>query len=286
MSLYPRKATAKAASGSGRGHGAHAEHGASSRADKKKSHGSGATDARAAKHALLFGGGKRKPRGKAFWYTLGGVALILAAAAGVFFFTDLDFDWSRVTAFWARVTEFIGGLEPMLVIPLMALLPVVGFPISVVYLVAGARFGPLWGGVVVAGATAAHLVLSHAVATRFFRGPITRFVERRHKHLPNIPKDEHAAVAVIVSLAPGLPYVLRNYILALSGVPLRTYFWICLPIYVARSYVTILLGDLSSTPSGSRLVILLVVDVVKVGVCAGVIWWLRVHHRKVHPKKA
>lgn len=245
---------------------------------------SSAASARAAKQALLFGDGEKKKRGKGFWWLIAAVAVALVAAVVIFFAADFELDWSRVTNFWARVTQFIASLEPAFVLPLMALLPVVGFPISVVYLVAGARFGPVWGGVVVAGVTAVHLALSHAVATRFFRGPITRFVERKGKHLPNIPKDEHAAVAVVGSLAPGLPYVLRNYMLAISGIPLRTYFWICLPIYVARSYVTILLGDLSSAPSGGRLVILLIVDVIKIGVCAGVIWWLRVHHRKTHPK--
>jgi uncharacterized membrane protein YdjX (TVP38/TMEM64 family) len=173
-------------------------------------------------------------------------------------------------------------VHPVAVIPLMALLPVAGFPISVVYLVAGARFGPLWGGVVVAGVTAFHLLATHAVARSFLRGPIERFVHKKHKKLPEIPADEAPAIALIVALIPGPPYFVRNYLLALSGVRLRTYFWVCLPVYVLRSSVTILLGNLSSDPSQRGLMILVVVDVLKVVICGAVIWWLRYHHKKYH----
>ena len=114
------------------------------------------------------------------------------------------------------------------------------------------------------------------------RAPLQRFIERRHTHLPHIPEDEQAAVCVIAALVPGLPYVVRNYLLALAGIKLRYYFWVCLPIYVARSYVTILMGDMSSDPTRNKIIVLVIIDVLKVAICALVIWRLRVHHRKYH----
>jgi uncharacterized membrane protein YdjX (TVP38/TMEM64 family) len=225
---------------------------------------------RSVQHALLF---NDVTRSRTFWIF---AALLVATGAAVaLWLTFTEFDWRQVT-------RGIERLDPLAVLPLMALLPVGGFPIVVVYLVAGARFGPVWGGVVVTAVTACHLLVTHAIARSFLRGPILRFVERRHRRLPEIPADEHAGVALVVALAPGLPYVVRNYLLALSGVRLRVYFWICLPVYVARSYVTILLGDLGSDPSGRRLLILFAVDAVKVVVCAYVIWRLRGHHRRHH----
>src|SRR5690606_37417341 len=181
-----------------------------------------------------------------------------------------DFDLAGITT---TVARGIGRLPAGAVIPLMAVLPVAGFPIAVVYLVAGARFGPLLRGGVVAAVTAFHLLATYAVARSFLRGPIERFVQRRHRKLPEIPPDEHAAVALIVGLVPGVPYFVRNYLLALSGLRLRTYFWVCLPIYVARSFVAILLGDLGGDPSRRGLIILVAVDVLKVAICGGVIWW-------------
>jgi uncharacterized membrane protein YdjX (TVP38/TMEM64 family) len=223
-----------------------------------------------AHHWLLFGSRKRA---RSLWLVWGALALGGVAVAALFAFTELD---------WSSVTRFVENLDPWAVLPLMAVLPIFGFPIVMVYLVAGARFGPVLGGVVVAAATAFHLLGTHAIARSVLRGPIERLFARRRQQLPQVPADEHAAVALIAALVPGLPYAIRNYLLALGGVRLRTYFWICLPIYVARSYVTILLGDMSSDPSGRRLVILFSVDALKVALCAYVIWRLREHHRRVH----
>lgn len=223
-----------------------------------------------ARHALLFGLNEHKSKA---WWLLAAAVTGLAAIGLIWRYTDLTL---------AGVTDWIGGLSPLAVLPAMALLPIAGFPISVVYLVAGARFGPVGGGIVVAGVTAVHLLGSYAIARSFLREPLRRFIARRHAHLPHIPQDEQAAVCLIASLIPGLPYVVRNYLLALAGVRLRYYFWVCLPIYVARSYVTILLGDMGSDPSRTKIVVLIAVDVLKVIVCACVIWRLREHHRKYH----
>jgi uncharacterized membrane protein YdjX (TVP38/TMEM64 family) len=223
-------------------------------------------------HFGLFLGGKKKKR-KAIWTLVAGMALFALLVIGLYAFTEFDLGKLRL---------WIDGLSPWAVVPLAAFLPVVGFPVVVTYLVAGARFGPWWGGVVVAGATAVHLALTYLIANSFLRAPLQRFIAKRHFHLPQIPIDEQPAIALVAALAPGLPYVVRNYLLALAGVRLRVLMWVCLPVYVARSYVTILLGDLGADPSRRRLLILVGVDCLKVVICAAVIWWLRRHHRKYH----
>lgn len=228
---------------------------------------------------LLFHG--RQPR-KIFGWAAAFIVLLLLAVAATYLFTDFRWaDLSRAID-WARITRTIDRLNPAAVIPLMAVLPVFGFPVSVVYLIAGARFGPVWGGVVVALVTAVHLLLSYGIARSVLRRPLGRFIGKRHLHLPEIPDDEHAMVALVVALVPGLPYIVRIYLLALTDIRLRAYFGVFLAVCVLRSYATILMGDLSSEPSGSRLMILLGVDGLKVLICAGVIWWLRAHHRKYH----
>lgn len=226
----------------------------------------------AVRHFLEMGRG-RKPKLKWKWVIPALLLLALAVAAAFLFLRDFE---------WQRVTDVIDRLHPAAVLPFMAVLPVFGFPIMFVYLFAGARFGPLVGGLVVAGVTAVHLLATYFIARSFLRGPVERFIERRHHHLPQVPPDEGPAVALVAALVPGLPYVVRNYALALAGVRLRVYFWVCLPVYVARSYVSILLGDLSSDPSRRGLIIIIAIDVLKVAICAAVIAWLRWHHRKYH----
>lgn len=232
---------------------------------------------RSAHHALLFGLRNHK-RGLGIF----ALAIVGLIVIGGIVILATDVSWSGFTDGWSKMIGQIEKLNAAAVIPLMAVLPIGGFPIAVVYLVAGARFGPLVGGLIVAGITAIHMVGTYVIGRSVLRGPLQRFLERRHLHLPEVPKDEHAAVAVIATLVPGLPYFIRNYLLVLAGVRLGVLLGVCVPIYVARSYVTILLGNLSGDPSKLGLIVLLAVDVLKVGICAYVIWRLREHHRKFH----
>lgn len=234
-----------------------------------------------AQDVLLYGGNKRDLK-KTAWKVAGAVALLGAVIGTVLLTTDID--WERFTALWDSLIAAIAGLNPVLVIPMMAILPIFGFPISVVYLVAGARFGPVGGGLVVLIATTCHMLGTYLVGRSVLRGPLQRYIEKRHKHLPQVPEDEQAAVTVIAALVPGPPYVIRNYILVLAGVRLKYLLLVCMPIYVVRSYVTILLGDMGSDPSKMGLAILLTIDGLKVAICALVIWRLRLHHRKYHAR--
>jgi len=202
-------------------------------------------------------------------------AALAVLSVALLFLVGREVDWAKLSAAIERLNVFA-------VLPLMAVLPLFGFPIVVVYLVAGARFGPIGGGVVVAAVTACHLIGTNLLVRSILRGPLERLLRRRGQHLPVVPEDEHAAVALIAGLVPGLPYWLRNYLLALGGVRLKFMLAICLPIYVARSYVSILLGDLSGDPSTRRLVILAAIELLKVAICAYAIWRLREHHRRVH----
>lgn len=225
---------------------------------------------------LLFAARRVKKRN---WW-IGGAVVVLFALGGAWtvFFSGLD--WRGLTN---QAAEAIGGLHAVPLIAAMALLPIFGFPIMPVYVVAGVRFGLLGGGAVVAFATAVHLLGTYLIARSFLRRPVERVLGRWHAHLPHIPRDEEPAVALIAALIPGLPYFVRNYLLALAGVRLRIYFSICLPIYVARSYVSILLGDFGADdPGGKQFFIVAAFETLKVVICGLVIWWLRVHHRRVH----
>jgi uncharacterized membrane protein YdjX (TVP38/TMEM64 family) len=176
---------------------------------------------------------------------------------------------------WRGMVDAIAGWNAAAVFLAIALLPVAGFSVAITYLVAGAKFGPWLGGVAVAGATAVHLLASYAIAKSVLRGPIERFLARRRHHLPHVPAGENASVAAMAALVPGLPYAARNYLLALTDVPLRTYFWVCWPIYVVRSYVAILLGDLGAKPDSGTIAILAAVYAVKLAICVYLLWRIR-----------
>jgi uncharacterized membrane protein YdjX (TVP38/TMEM64 family) len=104
---------------------------------------------------------------------------------------------------------------------------------------------------------------------------LQRFLKRRNHSLPHAPDGEHVSVAAMAALVPGLPYFARNYLLALTDVPLRVYFWVCLPIYLIRSYMVILLGDIGADVNRRTLTILVGVYVLKLSICGYLLWRIR-----------
>jgi len=203
------------------------------------------------------------------------VAVLAAAAAALFFFTFTE--WK-----WADLRNVLMGLNVVALLVLMVALPPLGFSVGVIYLVIGARFGPMWGGLVVTGITAAHLLVMHWIGRGWLRGRVERYLAQRKHHIPHVPDGENASVSLMALLVPGPPYFTRNYLLALSDVPLRVYFWIALPIYVARSYLTLFFGDLATNASRERILVLAGVYVVKLGITAWVIWRLRQRFKSSH----
>jgi uncharacterized membrane protein YdjX (TVP38/TMEM64 family) len=185
---------------------------------------------------------------------------------------------------WRAVREWMQHLDIRLLLVLMAFLPLFGFSISLVYLVIGSVFGGPMGVLVVAGISAVHLVGSHWLGHSYLRKPMRRWLEKRDHHLPAVPQGEDVSVALMTALVPGLPYFIRNYLLAVSDIPLRIYFWICWPVYVARSCLVIFLGDFSDDFNARRIMILGGVFVVKVTICAFILHRLRSRMRRVHKK--
>jgi uncharacterized membrane protein YdjX (TVP38/TMEM64 family) len=178
---------------------------------------------------------------------------------------------------WNDLVGHLHRLNPVVLLVLMAVLPVFGFSIAVVYVIAGAKFGLLWGGAAIALVTTIHLVATHALARSLLRPRIERHLLRHRGRVPHLPRGEEASFSTMVALVPGLPYFARNCALALTHIPLRTYFWICLPLYVLRSYVTLSLGDLGAELTREKLLILGGIFVVKISVCTYLI--LRIRRR-------
>ncbi len=211
-------------------------------------------------------------------WLIGGLAAF-AVGVVILWLVAADFDWRAIPRALNRLNT--GAL-----LALTTFLPLAGFPISMVYLLVGARFGPVFGLGVVSGITALHLLGTHWIARSFLRKPIVRAVERRRHHVPEVPPGENFAVALMVMLAPAIPYFIRNYVLALSGIPLRVYFAVALPIHVLRSYVALFLGDFGGAPSHRGLVFLGIFYGTKLAIFAGVLWWLRRRHKRMAALRA
>jgi uncharacterized membrane protein YdjX (TVP38/TMEM64 family) len=139
---------------------------------------------------------------------------------------------------------------------LIALLPLFGFPVSLLQILAGAKFGIGWGFVVSSLSIVVHLLGMHWIGTSFLRRPLECFLQKKKHQLPQVPAGEHNSVAFLMTLLPG-SYALKNYAMIVGGISLHTLLWVCLPVYAIRAIFGIYFGHFSTEPSTFRLAILI-----------------------------
>lgn len=193
--------------------------------------------------------------------TLRVVVLAVAIAALFIALHYAEFEWSDVPGWLENVNR-------PLALAMMALLPIFGFPISAVYLAVGAIFGPAWGGLVVAGITLVHVGATQVLARTVLKERIRRWREGWSRRLPVISEGDNISMVAMIVIVPGLPYLARNCLLAVSDVPLRYLFGVGVPLYIARSYTTLFLGNVGNNPSAKSLWIIGSVFAVKLAISA------------------
>jgi uncharacterized membrane protein YdjX (TVP38/TMEM64 family) len=190
--------------------------------------------------AVLFRvGAVRVTRAGLIKVVLAGAVL---AAAGMF--------WGRLDlAEWhARARR----LPAVPVLAAIAVLPLAGFPVSWLHVMAGVRFGFV-GGI---GAVALTSVLHHVLGWGLVRVLPSRWWARLEPWRRPLAGAGHRDATLLCCLLPGMPYTAQLYLLPLLGTPFPLMFGLSSLLHTARAVVTILFGDLSDELTPFRLALL------------------------------
>lgn len=124
-----------------------------------------------------------------------------------------------------------------------AILPVFGFPMSVLFFVAGMKFGLVGGSLLSAASIACHLLLAYAISHSFLQKPLTRLLDRMDYSLPQWSRTGEINFAALVVAAPMLSYAIKLYLLALSPVRFHVYFFVSWIIHTVTGIAMIGLGN-------------------------------------------
>lgn len=159
-----------------------------------------------------------------------------------------------ITLAWGRIDlpalhDWAARLNGVAVFVAITILPLVGFPVSVLHVVAGVRFGTGLGLVVTTTSILLQLLASYAlvkVAPEFF----SRLVEPLRKRLP---EAAHTPLTQFTLLLPGAPYFAQNYVLPLVGVPFGIYLGWSFPLHAMRSIVAVVFGHESDNLSPAKI---------------------------------
>lgn len=169
--------------------------------------------------------------------------------AGVLLAVLAGFVWLRGTINLEDLHRHAGELNGGVVLLCLLILPLVGFPVSVMHAITGARFGFALGQGFVGLSILAQLAISYWIV-RAAPG----FFEKRFESLRRgLPPATHASLTLFVLLLPGAPYFAQNYLLALAGVPFRYFLLFGLPIHFCRSIIGVVFGEWSGHMTPGRI---------------------------------
>lgn len=162
-----------------------------------------------------------------------------------------------------RVKEWSRTVGPIPFFAAMALLPAAGFPVMVFSLTAGVLFVPQiglgWAIVGVLAALAVNLALTYWLARYALRPLLEGLVRRLGYGLPQVAKENHLGLTLLVRITPGPPFFVQGYLLGLAEVPFFTYMWVSWLISAMYSVAMVAFGD--SLMQGSGKVVFLAVSV-------------------------
>lgn len=130
----------------------------------------------------------------------------------------------------AVVVDWSKTVGPVPFFIAMALLPAVGFPITVFSLTAGALFVPQIGlGWTLVGALLAlgsNMALTYWMARYALRPLLGGIVRKLGYGLPEVLSENHLGMTLLFRIMPGPPFFAQNYILGLAEIRFWTYLWV------------------------------------------------------------
>lgn len=168
--------------------------------------------------------------------TVGGIMVLLGA---VVFIIIVD-EYNPATF----ISQFLSSETNSLVFAvLMAFLPLAGFPLVPFLLLVGMIYGTVGGILVTASLMLFHMTASYYLTHSLFRPVVKRILLRFGLPVPQLPRDGGKRFAFIFMIVPGLPYSIKNYFLALTGMPVSTYLGISWIAQFSLAIPFVILGD-------------------------------------------
>ena len=142
------------------------------------------------------------------------------------------------------ILEWLVRAHPLPFFSLMALLPMIGVPLTPFFVVAGATFGISLGTMGSILALGVNLVASYVLGRRL-RPRIGAMLSRLGYQLPNFETRDKGAFrfTLAMKLAPGVPAFVKTYGLAMAGIQFWWYFGVSMVITGAYGISIIVLGD-------------------------------------------
>ena len=213
------------------------------------------------------GGAAPHRRRRLLAVVVAGLGLLALGAAAVALPPEA---WARLREAASAATAWVRGLGAAWYFTAFALLPAVGFPVSVFAFSAGPLFGPVLGLPAVLGlaglSMAVSMTISYGLSRYVLRPWVTRLLEFLGYRIPVVPPPKRRMFVFLVRVTPGPPYVFQSFLLGLAEVPFGLYLAVSWLVGTANISLVIVFGDALMKGRGGVALAALVGVVAVVGV--------------------
>ena len=157
------------------------------------------------------------------FHRLAGGLLVLAVGGGLLAWR-LGVDAAMLRAAW-RQAEFFLRVRPWLLFAVLVVLPGLPVPTSALLVLAGTVWSrdPLAACAVCLLALALNMSWTYWAAARPGRHVVEKLLAATTLRIPELPRDNHLRMILILRLTPGVPLFMQNYLLGFFRVPFRLY---------------------------------------------------------------
>ena len=151
--------------------------------------------------------------------------------AGIVVAWKMGLDLAKLKQLWVDGEAFLKA-NPWSLFVAIVFLTGLPFPISALLVLAGLVWGATWWACLLALlALALNMTWTYWVAAYPARGVIEKVLANTSLRIPDLPKQDHVRLILMLRLTPGLPLFIHNYILGFLRTPFRLY----LPLSLALS---------------------------------------------------
>lgn len=155
-----------------------------------------------------------------------GTALVLLAAAAWFLHAHRSELTRESVMAHGMALPASGFIVAFLILPLL------GFPVSILLVLAGIRFGLGGGMALAAGGMLFHHFAAFRLAHGVFRQRVSERLRRAGYSIPAIQAGHRVWFTALFAAIHGPPYAAKLYLLALTDIPFRIYLWAGAPVYI------------------------------------------------------
>jgi len=150
--------------------------------------------------------------------------------------------------------EALRGAPLWMFLAAISLLPLVGVPLSALWVLAGVTYGKVEGFVVILAGLAVNFAVAYLISNRWLRGPISRLFARRGIRIPEALPSEHVKLTLAIRLFPGLPNFMQSYLLGLANVPFLIYYFVSFPPQIAYAVGFVWFGEALAERQGGGII--------------------------------